>query len=54
MEKKYLKAIECLAEVIMKQEEDLRFKGYEIESLKNKIKSFENYVEEVSKRKENL
>lgn len=51
MEKKYLKAIECLAEVIMKQEEDLRFKNYEIENLKNKIKKFE---QEVSKRNENL
>jgi hypothetical protein len=50
MEKKYLKAIECLAEVIMKQEDELRFKNYEIESLKNKIKKFED---EVSNRKEN-
>lgn len=51
MEKKYLKAIEVLASVIMKQEDDLKYSGYEIESLKNKIKDFENYVDEVSKRK---
>lgn len=54
MEKKYLKAIECLASVIMKQEEDLKYKNYEIENLKNKLKEIELYVEEVSIRKENI
>ena len=53
MEKKYLKAIEILASVIMKQEDDLKYSGYEIENLKNKIKEVETFVDEVSKRKEN-
>jgi len=49
MNHKYLKAIECLAEIIVEQENELKYRKYEIDNLKEKIKKFEL---EVSNRKE--
>lgn len=44
-ESKYLKAIECLGELLLAKDETIKYNNYEIERLKNKIKTIEEYSE---------
>lgn len=44
MEKNYLKVIEALGEILHKKDETIKYQGYEIEALKNKLKEIENKI----------
>ena len=41
---KYMKVIECMGELLLQKDETIKFNKYEIDALKKKIETIEEYI----------